>query len=70
MDFIAVTFTCESCGKILEAHVTPSDGVGLGGHKAKCPECGVEQGSFHDKVMKVVEVEVAEDRPEGELDKM
>jgi len=69
MDSITVTFTCESCGTILEAHVTPSDGVGSGSHKAMCPRCGTEQGSFSDKVIRVVDVAVAGERPEGKPDK-
>jgi DNA-directed RNA polymerase subunit M/transcription elongation factor TFIIS len=56
MKYVTMPFTCEKCGKKLEAHVAAQTGSGGAGHKAICPSCGKAQGSFPEYVIEVVEV--------------
>jgi len=58
MSYITMLFTCEKCGKKLEAHVAKKLGSGIGDRRATCPSCG-KVHSFPDPVIEVIEV------PEG-----
>ena len=56
MAFTMMSFTCELCGKELEAQVAVAPGYSAGMDQAKCPHCGLVQGMFPGKVMNVVEI--------------